>query len=54
IVPEGTIITNEDVENGKILVRLDSSGLEEQADSREISFRNAEASYVQAKENHDI
>ncbi|MFO8007831.1 MAG: efflux RND transporter periplasmic adaptor subunit [Candidatus Brocadiia bacterium] len=54
IVPEGTIITNQDVADGKILVRLDSSGLEEQADSREISFRNAEASYVQAKENHDI
>jgi HlyD family secretion protein len=54
IVDEGTMITPEDVENGKILVRLDVSELEEREATREISFQNAEASYVQAKENYEI
>ncbi|MFO7957197.1 MAG: efflux RND transporter periplasmic adaptor subunit [Candidatus Brocadiia bacterium] len=54
IVDEGTVITREDVENGKVLVRLDVSDLEEREADREISFQNAEASYVQAKENYDI
>jgi len=54
IVPEGTNITQEDVDNGKILVELDSSALEEQLTQREIDFASAEASYAEAKEANDI
>lgn len=54
IVPEGTYITQEDVDNGKVLVELDSSTLEEQLSQREIDFASAEASYAEAKEAYDI
>ncbi len=51
LVPEGTVISQKDVEQQKVLVRLDASGPEETEASREISFANAEASYKQATEN---
>jgi len=54
IVPEGTIITPEDVNNGKVLVELDSSEMTEQLPQREIEFVAAEASYAEAKEAYDI
>jgi multidrug efflux pump subunit AcrA (membrane-fusion protein) len=51
IVAEGTQITAEDVKNGKILIRLDSSDLEDKAISQEIDLNNARASFNQADEN---
>ena len=54
IVPEGSYITQEDVDNGKVLVELDSSRSEEQLAQREIDFAGAEASYTEAKEAYDI
>jgi multidrug resistance efflux pump len=54
IVDEGTVITEEDVENGKVLVRLDSSGLEEKEARQEIGLLWAEANYRQAEEDHAI
>jgi HlyD family secretion protein len=54
IVPEGTYISQEDVNNSKVLVELDSSVLREQLAPREIDFAGAEASYTQAKEAYDI
>ncbi len=54
IVPEGTIITDQDVKNGKVLVELDSGDLKEQLSQREIDFASAEASFTQAKEAYDI
>jgi len=54
IIPEGTIITAEDVNNGKVLVELDSSEMTEQLPQREIEFAAAEASYAEAKEAYDI
>ncbi len=54
IVPEGTIITPEDVCSGKILVELDSGDLKEQLTQRQIDYTSAEASYAQAKEAYDI
>jgi len=54
IVLEGTYISQEDVNNGKVLVELDSSVLREQLPPREIDFAGAEASYTQAKEAYDI
>jgi HlyD family secretion protein len=54
IVPEGTYITPEDVNEDKILVELDSGDLTEQLTQREIDFASAEASYAEAKEAYDI
>ncbi len=51
IVPEGTVITPQDVKDGKVLVRLDSSGLEDKQASRAVDLQNAQANYVQAEEN---
>jgi len=54
IVPDGTIITEEDVESGKVLVELDSSNLREKAAQQEITFQNAQATYAQARESYEI
>ncbi len=54
IVPEGTVITQEDVDNGKVLVELDSSTLKEQLSQREIELTSAEASYADANESYLI
>ena len=54
IVPEGTYITHEDVNNGKVLVRLDSAREEEELTQREIDFASSEASLTQSEEANDI
>jgi len=54
IVPEGTIITPEDVNDGKVLVELDSSKLKEQVAQKEIDFTTAEASFADANESYLI
>lgn len=54
IVPEGIFITEEDVKNGKVLVELDSSNLEEQIATREIDFASSEAAKTEAEEAFDI
>ena len=53
IVPEGTYITPEDV-NNKILVEMDSSNLTENRAQREIEFAGAESSYAEANEAYAI
>ena len=54
IVPEGTMITPEDVNDGKVLVELDSSKVEEQLPLREIDLVTAEASFADANESYLI
>ena len=54
IVPEGTMITPEDVNNGKVLVELDSSKLKEQLPLTEIDLAGAQASYADANESYLI
>ncbi|MBM4039366.1 MAG: HlyD family efflux transporter periplasmic adaptor subunit [Planctomycetes bacterium] len=54
LVPEGTIITDEDVKNGKVLVELDSSEIRDKLTQQEVTFATAEAAYKQAKELFDI
>ena len=51
LVDEGTVITEEDVENELVLVELDSSDLEERKGSREISYYNSEAAYKKTVED---
>jgi multidrug resistance efflux pump len=54
IVPEGTYITQEDVDNGKILVQLDDSAFTEELTQREMDFAGAAASLTQAQEAKKI
>jgi HlyD family secretion protein len=54
IVPEGTYITQEDVDNGRVLVELDAASLKEELTQREIDLASTEASYTEAKESHQI
>ena len=54
IVPEGTIITAEDVNNGKVLVELDASSLKEQLAQRKIDLAGAKALFADANETHLI
>ncbi len=54
IVPEGTFITPEDVNNGKVLVELDSSKLKDQLSQREIEVTSADASFADANESYRI
>jgi RND family efflux transporter MFP subunit len=48
------MITAEDVNNGKVLVELDSSDLKEQLSQREIELTGAEASHTDANESYLI
>ena len=54
IVDEGTVITEEDVKNGRILAELDSSQIRESLAKQEVTFSNAQADYEQAKESLEI
>jgi len=54
LIEEGTIITEEDVKNGKVLVELDSSRVREKLTQQQITYASAEAAYKQAKEAYDI
>jgi len=54
IVDEGTLITPEDVNEGKVLVELDSSDIKQKLTQQEITFLTTEASYTEAKEALDI
>ncbi len=50
IVDEGIYITPEDVNNGKILVELDSSAIKQEVIQEEINFLDCQADFTAAKE----
>ncbi len=54
IVPEGTYITQEDVDAGKVLVELDSSSLEDRLKEEEKGLSSDEASLTEEQENYHI
>ena len=54
VVEEGTLITEQDVKDGKILVKLDSKDLKDKADQLDIEVENGWASYMEAQENFKI
>ncbi len=54
IVDEGTVITPEDVNKGKVLVELDSSEIEDKLTQKEINYLSAKANLTEAKESYDI
>lgn len=54
IVPEGSVITQEDVDNGLVVLELDSSSLTDRVNQQEIDFNSAEADFTEARESLDI
>jgi len=54
IVPEGTVVTPEDVANGKILCQLNASELQDYYNRELISFSTAKSNYLGAQETHLI
>ncbi len=54
IVDEGSYITEEDVNNGKVLVELDSSQIKEKLVRREIEYLSAEAKLSESTESLEI
>jgi multidrug efflux pump subunit AcrA (membrane-fusion protein) len=54
VVDEGTTITQEDFENGKVLVTLENSQIKDNLVQREMDFASAEATLAQANEAYFI
>jgi len=54
IVPEGTVVTPEDVKNGKVLCQLNSAELQDTYNRELIDFSAAKAAYTQAQEAYII
>ncbi len=54
VVPAGEYITQEDVRNGKVLVKLDSSALEEQLTREKMDLTSASENMTSAKEAFEI
>ena len=54
IVPEGMVITKEDVKKKKVLVELDSSELKERLNQQEVTVQSSNANLTQARESHRI
>ncbi|WP_169853195.1 efflux RND transporter periplasmic adaptor subunit [Anaerohalosphaera lusitana] len=54
IVPPGTYVTQEDVDNGMVLVELDSSSLEDRLQEEEMELAGDQENYTAAKEAYDI
>ena len=50
IVPEGTLVTEEDVAQGTVLVQFDAKDMEDQLYERQTAYENAQASAVTAEE----
>lgn len=54
IIPEGYLVTEEDVKEGKVLVELDNSDLKTRIQDHEIQFQTTVASYIDADEGREI
>jgi HlyD family secretion protein len=54
VVPEGTILTQEDVDKGKVILELDTSTQKEDLNRQQIEYNTAMADFTDAKENLDI
>jgi multidrug resistance efflux pump len=54
LIPEGYLVTEEDVKDGKVLVELDNSDLKTRIQDHEIQFQTTVASYIEADEQREI
>lgn len=54
LIPEGYMITEDDIKEGKVLVELDGSELKDKITTHEIDFQTTVAAYIDADENREI
>ncbi len=54
IVEEGYIVTQEDIDQGKVLVSLDSKALQDKLTEKELDYQNANSTLTEARANFDI
>ena len=54
VVREGSYVSSEDVKNGRVLVQLDTSDLQERYTAQKILYATAEANYTEAREALEI
>lgn len=54
LIPEGYLITEEDVKDGKVLVELDNSDIKTRILDHEIQFQTTVATYIDADEQREI
>ncbi len=54
VIDEGILITEQDIQDSKILMKLDSKDLEDRADELRINVENSSSSYTQAQQNLEI
>lgn len=54
LIPEGYLITDEDVKDGKVLIELDNTDLKTKIQSHEIDFQTTVSNYIDADENREI
>ncbi len=54
VIPEGSVVTPEDVQNEKVLLELDSSALREKANQQETVVEGCAAALTQARDSYEI
>ena len=54
VIEEGYEVTEEDVKNGKVLVQLDSSGIEERLVDHDVDFQQTESLFADARQDIEI
>ena len=54
IIPEGYLVTDEDVKEGKVLVELDSTEIKTRIQNHEIEFQTTVSNYIDADEGREI
>jgi HlyD family secretion protein len=54
LIPEGYLVTEEDIKEGKVLVELDDSDIKTRIVDHEIQFQTTVAVYIEADEQRDI
>ena len=54
LIPEGYLVTEEDIKEGKVLVELDDSDIKTRIVDNEILFQTTVATYIEADEQRDI
>ncbi|MBM4104217.1 MAG: HlyD family efflux transporter periplasmic adaptor subunit [Planctomycetes bacterium] len=54
IIPEGTVLTQADVDTGKVILELDTSSTKEDLNRQQIAYNTAMADFTDARESLDI
>jgi multidrug efflux pump subunit AcrA (membrane-fusion protein) len=54
LIPEGYLITEDDVKDGKVLIELDNTDLKTKIQTHEIEFQTTVSNYIDADENREI